>query len=599
VAEVASAPPRAAEPVRGGRTIGRLWRDAAATPHPSAAYLVEGAEGWQPVSWEEAARRVDDLANGFLAIGIRKGDVVAIIARTTLEWTLTDFALALVGAVSAAIYPTSSSSECRYLLDHAEAVVAVVEDEEARERVAGCGPLPRLGRILTFAEIDELEETGRAHRRAHPDALAHAEQAIDEEDVFTYIYTSGTTGPPKACVIRHRNYYEMAATVDRLDDFVLGDDVMLLWLPLAHNFGRLMHLVGPYVGLTIAFCPDPYAVAEALPRVRPTILPSAPRLYEKVYAGVKGQLDGATGIRRRLVDWALRVGYRVSALRQARRPVPAGLALQHRIADRLVYSKVKQRLGGRLRFAISGAAPLGRDVAEFFHALDILILEGYGLTECTTACSVNRLDSFRFGTVGLALPGIELRIAGDGEILVRSETIFAGYLKDEQATRDVLDSDGWLHSGDVGELDEDGFLAITDRKKDILVTAGGKNVAPQNIENALKRTRLISHALLVGDRRPYVVALLTLDDAEARRWAAEHGVDGDLAEVARDHRLRAELERAVDDVNRDLARVEQVKRFAILPRDFSLDHEELTPTMKLRRRIIEQHFADEIEDLFR
>jgi long-chain acyl-CoA synthetase len=270
--------------------------------------------------------------------------------------------------------------------------------------------------------------------------------------------------------------------------------------------------------------------------------------------------------------------------------------LQHRLADRLVYSKVKERLGGRLRFAISGAAPLGADIAEFFHALDIVILEGYGLTECTTACSVNRLDHVKFGTVGPALPGFELKIAEDGEILIRSPTVFAGYLKDEQATRAIVDEDGWLHSGDVGRLDEDGFLTITDRKKDIIVTAGGKNVSPQNLEVALKRTKLVSHAVVVGDRRPYLVALLTLDEAEAERWAAEH--EKTAQEAVTDDRLLAELQRTIDEVNGELAPFEQIKRFAVLPRDLSLDHEELTPTMKVRRRVIEEHFAAEIDQLY-
>jgi long-chain acyl-CoA synthetase len=399
-------------------------------------------------------------------------------------------------------------------------------------------------------------------------------------------------------VIRQRNYYEMAATVDRLNEFVGEADVMLLWLPLAHNFGRLMHLLGPHVGFTIAFCPDPYAVADALPHVRPTVLPSAPRLYEKVYAGVTAQFEAATGIKRRLIDWAVAVGYRVSRLQQTGQRIPATLAARHRLADRLVYSKVKERLGGRLRFAISGAAPLSPEVIEFFHALDILILEGYGLTECTTACSVNRVEKFRFGTVGPLLPGFEVRIADDGEILIRSETVFAGYLKNDEATREVLE-DGWLHSGDIGVLDDDGFLTITDRKKDILVTAGGKNVAPQNIENALKRSKLVSHAVVVGDRRRCLSALITLDEAEGSKWASQRGSAPDVAGIAADERMHAEIQSTVDEVNAELARHEQIKQFTILPRDFSLEHEELTPTMKLRRKIVEQHFADEIEDLYR
>jgi long-chain acyl-CoA synthetase len=598
VAEVASAPETAAETRPDGRTIARLWRDAIATQRTGPAYLVETPDGWQPVSWTEAAERVEDLAYGFLSLGIGRGDVVAIIGRTTLEWALADFALARIGAVSAAIYPTSTAPECRYLLDHSEAVAVLVELEEHRSRVEGCGALTRVQRIIAFEEFGDLEKSGREYRAHNPNALEQAEADIREDDPFTYIYTSGTTGPPKACVIRHRNYYEMAATVDRLNEFVGEADVMLLWLPLAHNFGRLMHLLGPHVGFTIAFCPDPYAVADALPHVRPTVLPSAPRLYEKVYAGVTAQFEAATGIKRRLIDWAVAVGYRVSRLQQTGQRIPATLAARHRLADRLVYSKVKERLGGRLRFAISGAAPLGSEVIEFFHALDILILEGYGLTECTTACSVNRVEKFRFGTVGPLLPGFDVRIADDGEILIRSETVFAGYLKNDEATREVLE-DGWLHSGDIGVLDDDGFLTITDRKKDILVTAGGKNVAPQNIENALKRSKLVSHAVVVGDRRRCLSALITLDEAEASKWASQRGSAPDVAGIAADERMHAEIQSTVDEVNADLARHEQIKQFTILPRDFSLEHEELTPTMKLRRKIVEQHFADEIEDLYR
>jgi long-chain acyl-CoA synthetase len=381
-------------------------------------------------------------------------------------------------------------------------------------------------------------------------------------------------------MITHQNYYEMADKIRQIDDFTVMDDTMLLFLPLAHNFGRLMHLHSPHVGYTLAFCPDPYAVAEALPAVRPTVFPSVPRVYEKVHTGVTAKFDEATGVKRRLIDWALRIGREVSRLRQAGEPVPRGLALRHRIADKLVYSKVKERLGGRIRICVSGGAPLAKEIIEFFHALDILILEGYGLTECTTAATVNRPTSYRFGTVGPALPGVRLRIADDGEVLIETETIFAGYYKDEEATREILPGDGWLRSGDVGNLDEDGFLTITDRKKDILVTAGGKNVAPQNLENALKTHSIISQALVVGDRRPYVAALITLVEDVSHEDA------------------EAEVQRAVDAVNRDLSRFEQVKRFTILARDFTAEDGEVTPTLKLKRRVCQEHFAAEIEALY-
>jgi long-chain acyl-CoA synthetase len=335
-----------------------------------------------------------------------------------------------------------------------------------------------------------------------------------------------------------------------------------------------------------------------LPHVRPTVLPSVPRVFEKVHTAVVAKFDEATGLKRRLVDWALRVGRRVSVLRQQSKPIPAGLALQHRIADKLVYSKVKARLGGRLRAAVSGGAPLAKEIAEYFHALDILILEGYGQTECTTACAANRVDRFRFGTVGQAMPGFELRIAEDGEILIKGPTIFAGYYKDEEATREVLDAEGWLHSGDVGELDEDGFLTITDRKKDIIVTAGGKNIAPQNLENDLKSSRYVSQALVVGDRRPYIVALVTLDEVEVGQWAESQGFDGDLAALSRHEQVQELVAQIVAGVNSDRSGFEQIKRFVILPRDFAAEQDEVTPTLKLRRRICEQHFAAEIEQLY-
>jgi long-chain acyl-CoA synthetase len=562
--------------VAAPKTIARLWQDAVELNRAVPAYLVQDGDDWQEVSWAEAAVAVDELANGLLALGIRKGDAVAILGSTRLEWALFDFALASIGAIGAAVYPNSSARDALYVVEHSDAIAILCENEEQRAKVAEAS----LEHVLTFADLDDLRARGRGHSLAHPDALANATALIGPDDLFTYIYTSGTTGPPKGCMIRHRDYYTMVAVVDELDDFIVADDVMLLWLPLAHNFGRLMHLSGPYAGYTIAFCPDPYAVADALRAVRPTVFPSVPRIYEKVYTAITTAFDEARGPKRRLINWALRVGRRASELRCEQRPLPPLFAMQYRVADKLVYSKVKERLGGRLRTGISGGAPLAREVAEFFHALDILILEGYGLTECTSAATVNRPTRFRFGTVGPALPGVELRLAEDGELLIRCGTVFAGYHKDEAATHEILDADGWLKSGDIAEIDDDGFVRITDRKKDIIVTAGGKNVAPQNLENALKTSPLVSQALVVGDRRPYIVALVTL----------EPGIEHTGAE--------AKVQALVDDVNRDLSRYEQIKRFAILPRDFAIDEGELTPTLKLKRRICEQHFAADIDALY-
>jgi len=581
------------------RTIARLWRDAIAKQRPGPAYLTRHGDHWHEVSWAEADERVRAYANGLLARGVRKGDAFAILARTTLEWALFDFSLGHVGAVGAAIYANSSPHDVEYILHHSESIGVLCEDEEQRAKVESVrASLPNLQHVLTFADLPALAAEGAAFAADQPDALDQAVAAIDEEDLFTFIYTSGTTGPPKGCMIRHRNYYAMVAVVDRLTGYVAADDVMLLYLPLAHNFGRLMHLTGPYVGYAIAFLPDPLGVAHALPQVRPTVLPSVPRIYEKVHTAVAGSFDDATGVKRRLIDWSLSVGRRVSKLRMAGRPVPRLLAAQYALADRLVYSKVKARLGGRLRTPISGGAPLGQEIAEFFDAIGIRILEGYGLTECTTAATTNTPDRYRFGTVGPALPGFELKLGEDDELLIRSETIFKGYYKDPEATAAVLTEDGWLRTGDIAAIDADGFVRITDRKKDLIVTAGGKNIAPQNIENDLKSSKYVSQAVVVGDRRPYVAALVTLDPVEIEKWAREQGIGGDVESLAHDERVRALIQRVVDDVNRERSRFEQIKRFAVLPRDFTMDDDEVTPTLKLKRRVVMRNFADEVDALY-
>jgi long-chain acyl-CoA synthetase len=578
--EATRAVPDAAEAAGRSRTIGALWRAGIAADRPRPAYLFEEADGWREVSWREAATAVDELANGLLSLGVRKGDAFGILASTRLEWALFDFALGLVGAVGAPVYASSSPADARYVLQHAEAVGVLVEDEEQRAKTDAL----ELQHVLTFADLDDLRARGRAYAEEQPDALVAAVDAVHEDDLFTFIYTSGTTGPPKACMIRHRHYYEMADTIRRVDDFLVEDDVLLLYLPLAHNFGRLLHLLGPHLGYTTAFCPDPLRVGDVLTTVHPTILPSVPRVFEKIHTAVTAKFDGATGPRRKLIEWALRVGRRASELRQRGEELPRGLATQHRLADRLVYSKVKERLGGRVRLGVSGGAPLAKEIAEFFHALDVLIVEGWGQTECTTAATVNRPTRFRFGTVGPALPGFEIRAADDGELLIRSPTVFAGYYKDDDATREVLDGDGWLRTGDVGEIDGDGFVTITDRKKDIIVTAGGKNVAPQNLENELKTAKEISQALVVGDRRPYVVALITVDRDATKGISWNH--------------VQERVAAAVEATNRDRSRFEQIKRFAILDRDFSAEEGEITPTLKLKRKVCQEHFAAEIEALY-
>ena len=600
MATEASTPTRqASQDGSAARTIGAIWRHATSSGRTHPAYLVEQGGGtWGEVTWEEAGRRAEELAHGFLSLGLKKGDAFGILGTTRLEWALVDFALAQIGVVVIPVYPTSSAKDCAYVLDHSGAVGIVVEDEEAREKIQSISSeTPRLRHMLSFADLDELAERGREHAREHPDAVAEASAAIEEDDPLMIVYTSGTTGPPKGCMMLHRNY---ASVVEALEQIELLDgpgQTNLLFLPLAHTFAQLVLYAGAKLGYTIAFQPDMTRIAESLQQVQPTGMPSVPRIYEKTHAAITAQFDAAEGVKAKLVGWALGVGREVSRRQQAGEPVPAGLKAKHRVADKLVFSKVKAKLGGNLRFAISGAAPISVEILEFFHALDVMILEGYGLTETASGCSVNRPERFRFGTVGPVLPGVDVRIADDGEILIRGDNVFGGYFRDEEATRAAIDGEGWFHTGDVGEL-EDGFLRITDRKKDLIVTAGGKNVAPQNIENAVKTSKYVSQALAIGDRRPYIVLLVTLDEAEIRAWAAEHGIDGSMEELAQHPEVRALVQGLVDDVNRDRSRFEQVKKFTILPREFSAEHEELTPTLKTRRRNVERNFAAQIEALY-
>ncbi|HEY8316268.1 MAG TPA: long-chain fatty acid--CoA ligase [Gaiellaceae bacterium] len=552
------------------RTAPALWQYALAQGWTTPAYLEEREDGWHPVSWPDAGRRVDDLAQALLAHGVRKGDAVAVLSRTRLEWILLDWAIMSIGAVVVGLYPTNTPSECAYILGHSEAVLAFTEDDAQRAKLELVrSQLPHLRELVGLDELSDFTGEG-----GEP-------EPVGEEDLATLIYTSGTTGPPKGCMLSHKN---LTTAAIRVTTHIEGaTDTVLLFLPMAHSFARICHQSAAYHGATLALCADAARVPEALARVRPTILPAVPRVYEKVHSNALGEIERSSGAKRAIGRWALRVGSRASALRRSGRPLPAVLKAELGLADKLVFSKVRERLGGRLRLGVSGAAPLSVEVLEFFHSLNMLVIEGYGLTETSSSLSVNDPDDYRFGTVGHAVEGCEVRLDTDGEILVRSDTIFSGYFKEPEATAAAFTDDGWFRTGDVGELDADGWLKITDRKKDLIITAGGKNIAPQNLENALKASRFISQALIVGDRRPYVTALITLDPAET-------DTDG------RDP--QALVQEIVDEVNRDRVRVEQIKRFAILPRDFSQEEGELTPTLKLRRKVVQEHFASEIDELY-
>jgi long-chain acyl-CoA synthetase len=538
------------------RTAPALWRYILDQGHPTPAYLEELPDAWREVSWDEAEGRVDALSRALLAHGVHRGDAVAVLARTRLEWILLDWAIMSIGAVVVGLYPTSSAAECEYILGHSEAVLAFVEDDEQQAKLASVFHGP----VVRFDELDAFERS----------AGNDAPEPVAEDDLATLIYTSGTTGPPKGCMLSHKNLVTAAIRVR--NTLQNENDVVLLFLPMAHSFARIAHQGASFHGSTLALVSDVSRVPEALQRTHPTIFPAVPRVYEKIHANVVGEIERSSGLKRAIGRWALRVGATKSRS-----------SLQGRLADALVLKKVRDRLGGRIRIGISGAAPLGVDVLEFFRSLNMLVIEGYGLTETSSSLSVNDPDDYRFGTVGRAVDGSEIRIEDDGEILVRSDTVFGGYFKDPEATAAAFTEDGFFRTGDVGEIDADGFVKITDRKKDIIITAGGKNIAPQNLENALKASRFVSQALVVGDRRPYVTALITLD------WDEVNGSGRDPEPL---------VQEIVDGVNRDRVRVEQIKRFAILPRDFTQEAGELTPTLKLRRRVVQEHFGEEIEALY-
>ncbi len=572
------------------RTVVALWSRAVATPCAHVPFMVEEAGRWRSVGWQEAGRRVEELAAGFLALGVRPGDPVGILGRTRLEWTLADYALISIGAVVVPVYQAATPAERAHVLSHSAARMLVCEDAAEREQIACLAGLEHLELVLTMDASDDdlaqVGERGRHHLRGDPGVVARARTVIRDDDLLTLVYTSGTTGPPKGCMLTHRNYRAMIEMTRRIDGLMQPGDVILLHLPLAHVFARLIPFLAIDVGMTIAFCPDAARIGGTLRAVRPTLLPSVPRLFETMHAAVVRDLDEVRGPRRRLVTAALAAGQQAARRRREGRRLDPWLALRLRLADRLVFTRIRSRLGGRLRYAVSGGAKLIPEVAELFETLGVPILEGYGLTECTTVAAINRPDRHRIGTVGPPVPGVELRVAADGEILIRGEIVFAGYHNDEAATREVLDEEGWLRTGDLGVLDADGFLTITDRKKDIIVTSAGENVPPQRLETALRASPFVSEALVFGDGRPYLVALLSPDVLVIRRAGL---TDAEVHDV---------LGQVVAGVNRAAAPAERVRGFAVLPRELRAEEGELTPTLKARRSVCEEHFRDLIESLY-
>ena len=582
----------------GAGTVGGLA--LAAARRQGDALTVPGRA---PISYPELGRAVRDIAGGLAALGIERGDHVAILAGTRPEWTLADLGALCAGATVVPIYQTNSPEECEYILAHAGVRAIFCEDadqvakvEQVRERCPALEHVivfdgPAAGAVTLAALRAGGAETGAA-------VVAERLAGVSPRDVATIVYTSGTTGPPKGCVVTHENLLATVAMYVRELELRDREMVIYLFLPLAHSLARVAQLATLEAGGTLAFWGgDPARIVDELAEIRPTHFPSVPRIYEKMHSAVINGVAEQGQVKQRLFRWAVREGNRASAAAHGGAKLGRLAAPRRRLADKLVLSKVRALFGDRLEIAMCGAAPVAHEVLEFFDACGVLVLEGYGMTETCAAATLNTPRAVRFGSVGRPLAGTEVAIADDGEILMVGPHVFAGYYRDREATSDVLDG-RWLRSGDLGVIDEDGYLYITGRKKDLIITSSGKNISPENLESALRATPWISQAVVVGDRRSYLVALLTLDPDEAPRLAEELGIPADLASMAADEQVRAILQKDVDAVNAQFARIEQIKRFDILARDLSQAEGELTPTLKVKRPVIHERYADRIERLY-
>jgi long-chain acyl-CoA synthetase len=566
----------------------------------AARHKVDGA--WHDVTYAQVGEAVREIGLGLIDLGIEPGERVCILARTRLEWTLCDFAISAAAGVVVPIYPTNSPEECEWVAGNSESVAIVCEDaEQVAKIVAVRDRLPELRTMIVIdpsgdtadaIPLDAVRERGRTRDAAELEART---AAVGPDDTFTIIYTSGTTGPPKGCVLTHGNYRRTLDMCETLG-VLRGEEEIYLFLPLAHSFGLLIQLLSYDVGDMIAyFGGDPDQIVAELQEIKPTYLPSVPRIFEKVYTLVMASQPPEAQARMKA---AAQLGVKVRDMQLRGEPVPAELQEKFEQADEQLFKNVRAVFGGCVKHAVSGAAPIAHEILEFFYGCGVPVLEGYGMTETSTVSTYSTVEAHRFGSVGRLLPGVEGKIAEDGELLLKGANIFRGYFKNDDASFGAV-IDGWLHTGDLGRIDEDGYVFITGRKKDIIITAGGKNLTPANIENDMKQTRWVSQAVMYGDRRPYPVMLVTLDEEQVGPWAKEQGIEDTSTAALAKHPKVIELIRAeLDRANAKYARAEQVKRFFILDHDLSQETGELTPTLKVKRNVVSEKYADDFAALY-
>jgi long-chain acyl-CoA synthetase len=583
-----------------------------ATPNRVAfQYPNPSDTGFDVLTWAEVGDEVRAITGGLHSLGVEVEQRCAIISSTRVEWILADLAIMCVGGATTTVYPTNTADECAFILSDSQSAVLFAEDPAQVEKILGVrDQLPQLKKIVSIAgegghdgfviSWEELKELGRKRNVEKPAEFDERIESIEPQHLATLIYTSGTTGRPKGVELIHDCWVYEGEAIDALG-VVTADDHQYLWLPLSHSFGKMLEAAQLHIGFTTTVDGRIPKLVENLGIVRPTFMAAAPRIFEKVYNKIVTGAEAAGGPKWLILRWAIRVGNRASRLIQAGETPTGLLSVQYKIADALVFSKLRERFGGQLRFFISGAAPLSKDMAEFFHAAGIMIYEGYGLTESSAATFVNRPDAWRFGTVGKPMPGTELKIDPETkEILIRGRGVMRGYHNQPQSTAEALDSEGWLHTGDAGAVDPDGLLRITDRIKELIKTSGGKYVAPQKLEARLKALcPYLGHVVVHGDRRNFCTALVVLDPESIPVWAEDHGIENrDMASLATNAKVRAMVQTAVDQLNSELARYETIKAFAILPKDFSIEDGDLTPSMKVKRRAVEAKYAEVLDGFY-
>jgi long-chain acyl-CoA synthetase len=592
-----------------GKTIPEIYLKRLQLTPEGTAYSVKTNGIYQPVTWKELNSKILGIYHSYKKTGIQSGDRVAILSNTRPEWLVADFANLCSGVVTIPIYQSNTVEDVAYLLNHSEAKLVFAEDEAMIKKLEAAFLINKTSiPVVTFSTpvsaidgappIPFEEFAAPTSNKTIEDEFKKNAESVLPDNIASIVYTSGTTGQPKGVVLSHFNFLGELRSI--IQNFDLGEnDTTLCFLPLAHILGRVESLLPLMSGINLAFAENINAVSQNLIEAKPTVLVSVPRIYEKIYSKIQSDVATKPKYTQSLFNWAVETGRKVARLQSDHQPIPLPLELKYKIADQLVFSKIRTKFGGRVRMTVSGGAPLSAELCEFFHAAGIKVVEGYGLTETTAAISVNRPDDFSFGTVGKPLGNTEFRFAEDGEIQTRGDMVFREYFKNPTATAEVFTDDGWFCTGDIGEITQRGFLKITDRKKELIKTSGGKYIAPQKLENLLKGVRFISQAMIYGDREKYIVALITLNEAEIQKWAASQGISfTNFEDLTKEAKVLDLVQKEINGVNTHLAHFETIKKFRILPKDLSIEAGELTPSLKLKRKVCTERYKDYIQSLY-